>query len=633
MCGIAGYVDLEGGAPDIASVQRMCEAIAHRGPDGEAITVVASGGQGPTAVLGHRRLRIIDLTDRADQPLPNEDGSIVVTFNGEIYGFDALRTDLKGRGHAFRSAGDTEVIVHGYEEFGDDVVDRLDGMFAFALWDGPRRRLLLARDRVGKKPLFTSWDGRRLTFASEIGALRRCPWVGAEPDLTRIPEMLVLGYVPTPATIHADIGQVPPASVLSLDAEGVHGPSEYWRPVYEDGHRSAPPRAEVEMRTHELLRAAVERRLVADVPLGVLLSGGLDSSVIVALMAELGVPISTFAVGVGDDASYDERRFARTVAQRFGTKHLELEVRADAATLAEDLVSRAGQPFADSSMIPTYLIARAAREHVTVVLTGDGGDETFGGYERFAAAIAAARVPAFVHRAMGTAAGLLPGTGSYFEMRSRIRRFTADPGGTPEQRYRGWVSVFDPATARSVLSSELHSELDSVYDSFDLAVARAGDVPLLHRLMAANLRTYLLDDLLVKTDRMTMASSLEARSPLLDTELISYVASLPPATKVGPAAPKRLLRRVAAKMLPREIVSRRKHGFGVPVGRWFRLDLREMFQDLVLAPDARANAALDPSGVHALYRDHQEGGADHGPKLWALLSLELWLRALEASGD
>jgi asparagine synthase (glutamine-hydrolysing) len=317
------------------------------------------------------------------------------------------------------------------------------------------------------------------------------------------------------------------------------------------------------------------------------------------------------------------------VAQRFGTEHLELEVRANAAELAGSLVRMAGQPFADSSMIPTYLIAEAAREHVTVVLTGDGGDETFGGYERFAAAIAASRVPSSVHRALGAAARVLPGTGSYFEMRSRVRRFSADPTHTPEQRYRGWVSVFDPPAARSVLSPELHPELEGVYDSFDREIAAAGDVPLLHRLMAANLRTYLLDDLLVKTDRMTMASSLEARSPLLDTALLSYVASLPPSMKASAVAPKRLLRKVAARMLPRGIVSRRKHGFGVPVGRWFRSDLREMFQDLVLSPNGRANEALDPSGVHALYRAHQEGTVDHGPKLWALLSLELWLRSLE----
>ena len=481
---------------------------------------------------------------------------------------------------------------------------------------------------MGKKPLFTAWDGRGLTFASEIGALRRCPWVRAEPDLRWIPEVLVLGYVPTPATIHADIGQLPPAWLLTVDAGGLRGPTENWRPRSGDGRGPKPRWEEARARTHELLRAAVRRRLVAGVPLGVLLSGGLDSSVIVALMAELGEPITTFTVGAGDEATYDERRFARTVAERFGSAHQCTRQPRGVGTNLELEVLCSGQPFADS-MIPTYLIAKAAREHVTVVLTGDGDDETFGGYERFAAALAAARVPRAAHGLLHATAGALPGTGSYFEMRSRVRRFSADPTGTPEQRYRGWVSIFDPSAARSVLASELHSGLDDVYASFDSAVVDAGDVPLLHRLMAANLRTYLLDDLLVQTDRMTMASSLEACSPLLDTALLSYVASLPSAMKANAVAPKRLLRRVATTMLPREIVSRRKHGLGVPVGRWFRSDLREMNQDLVLAPNARANVALDPVGVHALYRAHQEGRVDRGPRLWALLSLELWLRPLE----
>jgi asparagine synthase (glutamine-hydrolysing) len=634
MCGICGYVDTRGESPDRAILDRMVSVLAHRGPDGARASVLASGPKGPTAVLGHTRLAIIDLSDAAGQPLANEDGTMSVVFNGEIYNFKELRRDLETRGHSFRSTGDTEVIVHAYEEWGDECPRHLDGMFAFAVWDGRRRRILLARDRVGKKPLYYAWDGRRLTFASEIKSLRVCPWVDSTPMWEAVPRYLAWGYVPWPDTMHAGIRQLPPGSWMALERDRLSEPVAYWSPpIAKRGSGSRVSWEHATARIDELLRVAVERRLVSDVPLGVLLSGGLDSSAVVAIMSELGVRARTFTVSVRDEPSYDERRFARVVAERFGSEHTEIEVRADAASLLERLLWFLDQPFADSSAVPMYLIAEAAREHVTVALTGDGGDEVFGGYERFAAALAADRIPAFVQRAAGVGSRAIPRTGSYHDLRRSIERFTDGSRLPAQTRYRGWVTLFDPPALARILSPELLDETGGrggdPFATFDRAWRETGESELLERLLYANLRTYLHDDLLVKTDRMTMASSLEARSPLLDASLIEELATLPASMKVSPLGLKRLLRRAMRDRLPNEILRRRKHGFGVPVGRWFRNELREPFHDLVLSDRAHSSHLFRRDGVSALFGEHLQGRADHGAKLWALLTLEVWLRTQE----
>jgi asparagine synthase (glutamine-hydrolysing) len=631
MCGICGYVDTRGETLDPALLARMVSMLAHRGPDGAKASVLASGPEGPTAVLGHTRLAILDLSDAAGQPLANEDGTVSVVFNGEIYNFKELRRDLETRGHAFRSTGDTEVIVHAYEEWGDECTRHLDGMFAFAVWDGRRRRMLLARDRVGKKPLYYAWDGRRLTFASEIKSLRVCPWVDATPMWEAVPRYLAWGYVPWPDTMHTGIHQLPPGTWMVIESGRLSEPVAYWFPP--GGESASGPRVswdQATTRIGELLRVAVERRLVSDVPLGVLLSGGLDSSAIVAIMSDLGVRAKTFTVSVRDESSYDERRFAALVAERFGSEHTEIEVRADASSLLERLLWFLDQPFADSSAIPTYLIAEAAREHVTVALTGDGGDEVFGGYERFAAALLADRVPALVQRGARMGIRAIPQTSSYHDLRRSVERFTDGLSLPVQRRYRGWVTLFDTPTLSRVLSPDLLSEAEGgPFASFDEAWGEAGERPLLDALLYANMRTYLHDDLLVKTDRMTMANSLEARSPLLDTSLIEELATLPASMKVSPFGLKRLLRRAMRDRLPKEILRRRKHGFGVPVGRWFRNELREPFHDLVLSERAYSSHLLRRDGVSALFSEHLQGRVDHGPKLWALLTLEVWLRTQE----
>ncbi|MGQ0670857.1 MAG: asparagine synthase (glutamine-hydrolyzing) [Actinomycetota bacterium] len=640
MCGISGYVDTAGAPPDEALVTRMSDLLSHRGPDGARVEVLAAGPEGPTVVVGHRRLAIIDLTEAAAQPLANEDGTVSVAYNGEIYNFRDLRRDLESRGHVFRSRSDTEVLVHAYEAFGDEFVARLDGMFAFALWDARRQRLVLARDRAGKKPLYYAWDGLRLAFASESRALRLCDWVDASVAWEVLPAFLALGYPPWPGTFYRGIRQVPPASFMVLEGGALSEPREYWALRFgghgaKDGDRRAAWQQAGALIRHRL-RNAVERRLVSDVPLGVLLSGGIDSSAIVALMADLGVRARTFTVGMADEASYDERRYARLVAEHFGTEHTEIEIRADAAALIQRLLWFVDQPFADSSAVPTYLIAKAAREHVKVVLTGDGGDEAFGGYERFAAALLADRMPIAAQRTLGVLAGVLPRSGSYHSLRRGLERFTGSPQLPAQDRYRAWISVFDDDALARVLSPDLLVEAERVdpFASFREECARAGDVPLLHRLIFANFRTYLHDDLLVKTDRMTMANSLEARSPLLDSALLEDLATLPPWMKASPFALKRVLRHALRDTLPATILRRRKHGFGVPVGRWFRHELREPFQELVLGPDARSAPALRQSAVDSLLRAHLSGNVDHGPKLWSLLTLELWLRLQERpAGD
>lgn len=630
MCGIAGQADLRDGGVDVHEVAAMVEVLAHRGPDGAGVEVLATTGGTPAVILGHRRLAVIDLSEAGAQPLTNEDGSVAVVFNGEIYNFRELRRQLETRGHVFRSHTDTEVIAHGYEEFGDDVVKHLDGMFAFALWDARRRRLLLARDRVGKKPLYYSSVGGRFVFASEIKALRACPWVDSGVAWARVPELLALGYVPWPRTLYEGILQVPPASTIVVDEGGLGEPAAYWWPPFATT-RPEPEAGlgwdEAAERVRFLLRCAVERRLLSDVPLGVLLSGGLDSAAVVAMMAEIGVPIRTFTVGITGDPSYDERPFARLVAERFGTDHTEITVGVDAAALVERVLWHLDQPIADSSCLPTYLIAAEARKHVSVVLTGDGGDEVFGGYDRFRALLLAEQIPTLAQRPLATVSRLLPSSNAYGSARRRTERFAADVRATSKDRYCGWVRVMSDSQLSGLLADPaLAGTADR---SLGDAWGEAPSVGPLHRILHTNLRTYLHDDLLVKTDRMTMASSLEARSPLLDISLMEAVAALPAQMKTNAFRGKRILRRALAGTLPREILSRPKHGFGVPVGEWFRGSLLEPFADLVLAPDARINAITRRSAVTEMHDAHQAGKVDHGPRLWALLALETWLRSQE----
>jgi len=645
MCGICGYLHVTGQPVDERLGGRMMDLIRHRGPDGDGTLVVpdrAAGATaahpGPSVLLGHRRLKIIDLSEAAHQPLPNEDHTVWVTYNGEIYNFPALRTALEAAGHRFRSHSDTETIVHAYEEYGDDFVRRLDGMFAFALWDARRKRLVLARDRSGKKPLFYTFDGRTFTFASEIKAMLACPWVTTAVAEEHIAEYLTFGCVRAPRTLYRGIASLPPGTWLALEEGALQGPVRYWdlrgsfpsRP-HRPGGRSHVSPAAAATRVRELLTQAVESRLVSDVPLGALLSGGLDSTIVVGLMARLtSAPVRTFTIGFSDDPSFDEREYAAVAARAFGTEHTEFVVRADAAALLKRLLWHHDQPYGDSSAVPTYAVSRLARRAVTVVLNGDGGDEVFGGYERFHAALLAERTPRFVEDLGRLAARALPRDDGYYGVRRRLERFVAWSGEPPLRRYLGWVSVTDRELVTRLLRPEVAARGDaaSVLASFADGTLPEG-APLLDRLLYMNFTTYLPDDLHVKVDRMSMANSLEARSPMLDTALVEFVASLPPDFKVRGGRLKILLREAFRDLVPPALLKRRKHGFGVPVDRWFAGELEGMARELLLDPGSRTRRYLNDGVVREMFDEHVRGTRSHGHRLWTLINLELWCRMLE----
>jgi asparagine synthase (glutamine-hydrolysing) len=626
VCGLCGVVDLDGAVPEERVLAAMGGAFAHRGPDAEGIVRLPGG---PVGVgLAHRRLAIIDLSPSGAQPMTNEDETLWIVLNGEIYNFRELRKDLEGRGHPFKSQSDTEVILHLYEEQGERCVESLDGMFAFALWDGRRRRLLLARDRAGKKPLFYTRVGRRFAFASEVKALLTYPLRDAALDTDTFPHYFAFGYPPAGRTFYRDVRELLPAHRLTLDAEGTERISRYWDVSFRPA--AAPPTdAPATARVRELLTAAVEKRLVADVPVGAFLSGGIDSSAVVALMARLtGGRVRTFSLGFAGDPAFDETAWARRVAAHCGTEHTEFVVEPSAVGLVERLVRHHDGPFGDSSAIPTFLVSELTRRHVTVALTGDGGDEIFAGYLRFQASVAAERLPRWMARAGARIASALPEPAGYHHPLRRARRFFTAASLPLLSRLREWNAVFGedlPALLPAARWPGLGGALEFPAD----AVRTDGLTPL-SRVLDVNFRTYLPGDLLVKTDRCSMAHGLEARSPFLDTALVEYAASLPDDLKLRRGVTKYVLKRAVADLLPADIVHRSKRGFGVPLGAWFRGALRDYVNDLLVAPGARAHTYVDAAYVRRLVADHQAGRHDYGHKLWSLVTFEAWLRKTAA---
>ena len=624
MCAIAGVV-LRDGRPSDAeeAVRAMCRAMAHRGPDGEGIVRC-----GP-AVLGHRRLAIIDLSPSAAQPMGLPDGSLWIVFNGEIYNFQELRRDLEGRGHAFRTRSDTEVILHAYQEYGDECVGKLRGMFAFALWDERRRRLFAARDRLGKKPFFYRLDERGFTFASKLQGLAADPTAPPlEPDPRALDLYLTYGYVPHPRSAFKGVRKLSPAHHLVYEADDdVVREQRYWRARREPKLRISEREAREE--TLRLLREAVRLRLISDVPLGAFLSGGVDSSMVVALMAERG-PVRTFSIGFREP-EYDERRYAAAVAARYATRHTEFVVEPDAAAVLPLLVRHYGEPFADSSAIPSYYLARMTREHVTVALNGDGGDEAFGGYERYAAAGLAGRLDWIPRGALGTAAAVvrsLDRRPRKSGVLHRAGRFLEAMGRDPVGRYATWMVYFDDGE-KAALYTEDFACAAGGSDSLAWlrqAYADADATDFVDRTMAADLETYLPGDLLVKMDIATMANSLEARSPLLDHELVEFAARLPVGWKVRGLSTKRLLKRIARRFLPREVIDRPKMGFGVPIDRWLRRELRELAEDCLFGRRAASRGYFRPQFLRGLLEEHRSGRRRHHHLIWALLMLELWHR-------
>ena len=623
MCGIAGQARADGAPVEERLVDRMCAAQEHRGPDQRGVHVEDGVG------LGIQRLRIIDL-DTGDQPVANEDGSVVVVLNGEIYNYAELRRELSRKGHRLATKGDTEVIAHLYEEHGVECLARLQGMFAFALWDRRRRRLFIARDRVGKKPLFYSLRDGVLSFASELQALLQDPGVPREVDPAAIDAYLAYGYVPAPGSIFRGVAKLPPAHRLVYE-EGTLSVERYWRLDYSRKR----PVGDVEELHEEIratLRRAVARRLTADVPVGAFLSGGIDSSAVVAAMAEQSSrPVKTFSIGFADEA-HNELPRARLVAERFATDHHELVVEPDAVAMLPKLVRHYGEPFGDHSALPCFYLAEMAREHVTVALNGDGGDESFAGYQRYSSNLLAARLealPAGMRRAIGAAASLTGGSSDPRALRSRVQRFAGRLAGGRERRYLNQVNVFGPAERAALYAPEFAAQIDPAATDEALLGpwGEASGHDLLDQLLEIDTNVYLPGDLLAKIDISTMAYSLEARSPLLDQEMMELAASIPAAHKARGTQRKIALRGALRGWVPDAVLDGRKQGFELPVAGWLRGDLAPFAREVLLDRDSGGRAWAQPRAVETMLAEHQAGGADHGRRLWALLTLELWAQS------
>lgn len=625
MCGICGFLEFgERTRADESVLRAMNGTLHHRGPDEAGAEVRGAAG------IAMSRLAIIDLAC-GQQPMASDDGTCSIVYNGETYNFRELRGELEARGRRFRTRSDTEVVLQAYQEWGRDAVRRLRGMFAFCVAHvagGTAERLFLARDPVGKKPLYYWNDGARFVFGSEIKALLAHPAVTRRVNRRVLPLYLAHGYVPAPYTLFEGIYELPPAHTLTVHADGRMEALPYWDGWLPPERPARVSEDEACQRLRELLDDAVRSRMVSDVPLGAFLSGGIDSTAVVAYMARhADRPVKTFAIGFGDDPTFNELQHARTASRAYGTEHHEFVVTADAAELLPKLVVHHDQPFGDSSAIPTYLVARLTREHVTVALTGDGGDELFAGYERFAAARLAERyqkTPAAARALVAAALRTLPESTGYRGFVRRARRFVESAPLPLAERYLGWVGIFSPAMIAGMWADG--DTLDPV-DHFARQFEPVRGRDPIAQLLYVNARTYLPGDLLVKTDRMTMAASLEARSPFLDTRLIEFAASLPPEIKLRGSTTKHVLKRAMEGVVPRELIRRRKHGFGVPLGGWFRGDLAAWLRDALLAPESLGRGYFHPDAVRRLVDEHQSGRRDHAHRLWTLLTLELWHRA------
>ena len=623
MCGICGILNFGGAPASVPVLRAMTETLCHRGPEALGVHVDAFV---PAVGLGHTRLRIIDLREVADQPMVSDDGRVLLTFNGEIYNYRELRSGLESRGVKFRTESDTEVLLRLYEVKGESAVADVHGMFAFALWDGRAGRLVLGRDRVGKKPLYYAVAPRFFAFGSEIKALLRHPDIDAEVDESVLPAFFLYGYAPSPSTLYRGIQQIPPGHTLTVTLDGRTSLREYWDVPLETSNGEGWTEEAAVAEVRRLLTEAVERRMIADVPLGAFLSGGLDSSIVVALMARLSPePVRTFSIGFANAPAFDETRYAELVARACHTRHTTFIVEPSAVDLIERLVWHHDGPFADSSAVPTYVLARLARQHVTVALNGDGGDELFAGYLRFYASLMSERIPAWTRRAARQAAGWLPEAGTHRHPLRRLKRLAAGAALPLVDRLTRWVSVFGDDLAELLHGA---SAVAAQAAGTDPWLARTRDTSALNRILYLNMRTYLLGDLLVKMDRCSMAHALEARSPFLDTALIEFAFRLPDRLRLRGRRTKYILRRAFADVLPAEILTRGKMGFGVPLQQWFRSDLREYLADYLLAPSARLARFVDPVYVRRLCEEHVAGRRDHGHRLWTLLTFEIWLRDL-----
>lgn len=624
MCGIVGIRDMRGRAVAPSWIDSMNDSIVHRGPDDSGSYVNRGIG------IGMRRLSIIDVAG-GKQPVYNEDKSIWVVFNGEIYNHRELRKDLEGAGHRFYTHSDSETLVHLYEQYGVEGVSRLRGMFAYALWDGNAERLLLARDRIGIKPLFYSVVDGRLVFASELKAFFRLPWFTSDVNQSAVHRFLAYLYIPGPETIYQNIVELPPAHTLVCE-RGQISIKRYWSLQF----RSQPIVSiqEWEERFLAQFRDSVKSHLISEVPLGAFLSGGIDSSAIVGVMAQESTkPVLTFSIGHEGKGSFqDERAFARIVAERFQTEHHEFVVTTDIKDLLPKLVACFDQPFADSSAIPNYYVSQMTRQHVTVALSGLGGDEIGGGYERYIGMLWAEvfrRLPPSMRAVLGEKwAHLLPDVATGHPWMSRLKRFLAAAEKSPAARYAAFITAFSEKERESLLhkdflgSQTLVSPESLVADLFD-----SGDADgMLHSLLLSDMHLYLPGDLLTLTDRVSMYHSLEVRVPFLDHPLVELMAQIPPRYKTSLSSKKILFKQAFRDLLPSNILHRKKLGFSVPLGLWLRTDLKPMMCDILSDHIIKDIGFLNVAEVQRIVSEHIAGDANHENKLWALINLVSWWR-------
>jgi asparagine synthase (glutamine-hydrolysing) len=615
MCGICGVFNFGTGAPaDRVALKRATDAMAHRGPDDEGFYL-----QGEVA-LGNRRLSIIDLPG-GHQPISNEDETIWITFNGEIYNHRDLRADLLERGHEFRTSSDTESIIHLYEQYDLACLEHLRGMFAFALWDARKRRLLLVRDRLGIKPVFYRREPGRLVFASESRALRELTEQPLEIDPQSVYDFFGFRYIPAPQTFYRGVEKLLPGHFLLADSTGVHTRAYWDIPVEEEISR---PAKEIAEEVVEQLRESVHLRLMADVPLGVFLSGGTDSSAVVALMAELEArPLRTFSVGF-EEPEYSELPYARAVARRFATQHHELIMRPEQLSYElPRLVAFRDEPIAEPTDVALYLVSRLAAQSVKVVLAGEGGDELFAGYPKYAVDRLAGLVSALPEEVINALVRWLP----YRQRRARIALEALSIRDEAE-RSATWFASFSREERENLFAPEFLAQVDPAHPAqvFESYLEKRRELTPLKRMLYADLKVWLPDNLLLRGDLMTMAASIEERLPFLDHKLVELAARLPTKLLTRGFRTKVLLKRALEPFLPPEVLYRRKMGFAVPVGEWFRKPLKSLVEDLVLSSEARARGYFNAASMKGFVREHFDGIRDRQKQLWALVNFELWCR-------
>ena len=623
MCGIAGIIYADRQRPvDPASLKAMGDSIAHRGPDAEGFWIEPGVG------LAHRRLSIIDL-EGGKQPLGNEDGTIQVVFNGEIYNFQSLRRELELRGHRFQTHSDTEILVHLYEEMGDRLVDRLRGMFAFALWDRSQRRLVLARDRLGLKPLYVYRDAEKLIFGSELKAILAYPNIPRQVDPGALEEYLALGMVPGDRSIFQRVEKLQPAHVLTVTAEDLARiPRRYWQLRIEPDDRLTVDEWE------EAIRSKVDEtarlHLIADVPVGAFLSGGIDSSIIVALTAgATRGPLQTFSIGFAEER-FSELPYAREIAARFGTRHTEEIVTPDAVSLIDELTRYYDEPFADSSAIPTYLVSRLASQHVKVVLSGDGGDEAFGGYSRYAHDLTEAalrrRLPGWLRRSVLKQLAQVWPKADWLPRPLRAKTLLTNLSLEAGPAYANTLTLCRQPLRRRLMGADPRATLNG-HDPGSLLRASFATAPqsdVLGGMIAADVAVILPDDFLVKVDRASMAHGLEVRPPLVDHELMELAARIPSRWKVRDGQTKWIFKNAYRQILPDSILRRPKQGFEIPIDDWLRGPLRPMFESAVLDPKAPISALVEQKVAQQAYASHLTGTSRLGNVLWSLLVLARW---------